>query len=72
MVEIPASECAWCHEAFHQPATGRRRLYCKRTCRQRAYEERRALEGLGLAGSVTDGTGRAPLDDSALRGSDDL
>jgi hypothetical protein len=34
--------CEWCGTDFSRPhPRGRRPLYCKRTCRQRAYEERR-------------------------------
>ena len=34
--------CEWCGVAFVRPhLRGRCPLYCKRTCRQRAYEERR-------------------------------
>jgi hypothetical protein len=34
--------CEWCGVDFIRPhLRGRRPLYCKRTCRQRAYEERR-------------------------------
>ena len=34
-------ECAHCHTDFpHARRSGRRRLYCRRSCRQRAYEHR--------------------------------
>ncbi len=34
-------ECAHCHTEFpHARRPGRRRLYCRRSCRQRAYEHR--------------------------------
>nr|AAA91010.1 SpdA [Streptomyces phaeochromogenes] len=36
--------CAWCGGPMQQPATGRRREYCRRSCRQRAYEDRRLRE----------------------------
>lgn len=37
-------ECAYCHRQFEHPIRpGRRRLYCRRSCRQRAYECRRHL-----------------------------
>jgi len=36
--------CAWCGSPVEQPATGRRREYCRRSCRQRAYEDRRLRE----------------------------
>jgi hypothetical protein len=35
------SPCEWCGEPVEQPATGRRRLYCRRTCRELAYRERK-------------------------------
>ncbi|MFF5977196.1 hypothetical protein ACFY7C_37490 [Streptomyces sp. NPDC012769] len=35
-----AKLCAWCGSPVEQPATGRSRDYCRRSCRQRAYEER--------------------------------
>ena len=37
-------ECAYCHRWFsHVRRAGRRRIYCRRSCRQRAYECRRQL-----------------------------
>ncbi|MFY1599507.1 hypothetical protein [Micromonospora sp. WMMD737] len=38
-IETP---CGWCGNAIVQPTTGRRRHYCDRSCRQRAYELRAA------------------------------
>ncbi|MEU4165150.1 hypothetical protein AB0E94_52790, partial [Actinoplanes sp. NPDC026670] len=38
-IETP---CGWCGNAIVQPTTGRRRRYCDRSCRQRAYELRTA------------------------------
>lgn len=37
------SFCEWCGTEFAQPkrSRGRQRKYCKRSCRQRAYESRR-------------------------------
>ena len=41
--------CAWCGRQLDQPAgAGRRRQYCGRSCRQRAYEQRAALHDSGL------------------------
>ncbi|MEW2386479.1 hypothetical protein AB0873_31115 [Micromonospora sp. NPDC047707] len=34
--------CGWCGNAIVQPATGRKKHYCDRSCRQRAYELRAA------------------------------
>jgi hypothetical protein len=37
-------QCPWCAENFHVAAgPGRPRLYCRVSCRQRAYERRRGL-----------------------------
>lgn len=33
--------CEYCGEAVDQGLSGRKRKYCKRSCRQRAYEERK-------------------------------
>ncbi|MHB8463402.1 MAG: hypothetical protein ACYDH6_14795 [Acidimicrobiales bacterium] len=33
--------CGWCHRPLGQPRFGRRRKYCKHSCRQRAYEQRK-------------------------------
>jgi hypothetical protein len=33
--------CQWCGRPIGQAATGRPRLYCRQSCRQRAYERRR-------------------------------
>ncbi|GAA0935768.1 MerR family transcriptional regulator [Nonomuraea longicatena] len=35
----PRDECAVCGGSFTQPASGRRRRYCSRACRQRRYRE---------------------------------
>lgn len=37
----PARPCEWCGAPVEQPATGRARLHCKRSHRQRTYEARR-------------------------------
>lgn len=39
------AKCAWCGRAIVDSETGRRRRYCKQSCRQRAYEQRHALTG---------------------------
>jgi len=41
--------CAWCGGPIRQPATGRLREYCGRSCRQRAYEARREAERIAVA-----------------------
>ncbi|WP_123459618.1 hypothetical protein [Streptomyces sp. PanSC19] len=57
MAEIPVDEhgdrlCLWCGTVVAQTGTGRKRDYCRRSCRQRAYEERqhrrRVADALGL------------------------
>jgi len=41
--------CAWCGREIEDAATvGRKRRYCGQSCRQRAYENRVALERGGL------------------------
>lgn len=37
------ASCAWCGRPVNEGGTGRRRRYCRRSCRQRAYEQRRSL-----------------------------
>ena len=45
----PPPRCAWCRRPLPPPAaTGRPRAYCRRSCRQRAFEARRRLAELGL------------------------
>lgn len=36
--------CEWCGRPYRQAPTGRTARYCRRSCRQRAYEHRRELE----------------------------
>jgi hypothetical protein len=42
--------CEWCGEPVPQPATGRPKLHCKRSHRQRAFEARRLRKLRELAG----------------------
>ena len=44
-------KCMWCRRPIAVPSaqTGRPRLYCRRSCRQRAFEQRRRLNELGLS-----------------------
>lgn len=43
------ARCAWCGRRLpDQEGVGRRRLYCAQACRQRAYENRTALERSAL------------------------
>jgi hypothetical protein len=44
--------CRWCGRKIAERApTGRRREFCKRSCRQRDYEARRRADELGLSES---------------------
>jgi hypothetical protein len=40
--------CLWCGREIADAEIGRRRRYCRQSCRQRAYEHRRGLEGTGI------------------------
>ena len=50
--------CEWCGRPVRQGATGRRRRYCRRSCRQRAYEARKQREAVvaAVAAVVARGT----------------
>ncbi|MBD8506824.1 hypothetical protein HT102_10020 [Hoyosella sp. G463] len=37
--------CAWCGREVIDTGMGRRRQYCRQSCRQRAYEHRSSLRG---------------------------
>jgi len=39
-------KCAWCKSRFKPPLRGRRPKYCSHSCRQRAYEARRAEQNI--------------------------
>ncbi|MEX3213608.1 hypothetical protein CQR58_049450, partial [Streptomyces acidiscabies] len=39
-----AKLCAWCGEPIRQSGVGRSKDYCRRSCRQRAYEARKQRE----------------------------
>ncbi len=39
------TSCPWCGRPVPESGTGRRRRYCRRSCRQRAYEQRTAASG---------------------------
>lgn len=43
----PAS-CVWCGRPVPAVGTGRRRRYCRQSCRQRAYEQRSTARASGL------------------------
>ena len=41
--------CLWCGRETTDSESGRRRRYCRQSCRQRAYEQRNNLRGTGIA-----------------------
>lgn len=43
-----SAACAWCGREVVTEGPGRTRKYCRRSCRQRAYESRTALAGTSL------------------------
>ncbi|HYH25343.1 MAG TPA: hypothetical protein VD834_08370 [Blastococcus sp.] len=45
--------CGWCRRVLpEQGSVGRPRQYCGQACRQRAYEQRSAIQKAGLPGDV--------------------
>lgn len=40
--------CLWCGREINESEAGRRRRYCRQSCRQRAYEHRNSLKGTGI------------------------
>ncbi|MCV7289684.1 MULTISPECIES: hypothetical protein [Mycolicibacterium] len=41
--------CRWCGREVSDAQMGRRRQYCRQSCRQRAYEQRAMVKGTSLA-----------------------
>ncbi|KUI38010.1 hypothetical protein AU197_09190 [Mycobacterium sp. IS-1590] len=41
--------CRWCGREVGDAGLGRRRQYCRQSCRQRAYEQRSVIKGTSLA-----------------------
>nr|WP_238886560.1 hypothetical protein [Mycobacterium sp. IDR2000157661] len=41
--------CRWCGREVADAGLGRRRQYCRQSCRQRAYEQRAQIKGTTLA-----------------------
>ncbi|MGV0645863.1 hypothetical protein [Mycolicibacterium sp. XJ879] len=41
--------CRWCGREVADAGLGRRRQYCRQSCRQRAYEQRTLVKGTSLA-----------------------
>lgn len=42
------TSCAWCGREVLDAEIGRRRRYCRQSCRQRAYEQRNAVKGTSI------------------------
>ncbi|MEV6772056.1 hypothetical protein AB0N05_25860 [Nocardia sp. NPDC051030] len=40
--------CQWCGREIAESEIGRRRRYCRQSCRQRAYEHRNSVKGTGI------------------------
>ncbi|GED97977.1 hypothetical protein [Gordonia crocea] len=40
--------CAWCGREIEDSTLGRRRKYCRQSCRQRAYEQRTLTAGTNI------------------------
>ncbi|WP_459959529.1 hypothetical protein [Nocardia sp. IFM 10818] len=40
--------CMWCGREITESEMGRRRRYCRQSCRQRAYEHRNSVKGTGI------------------------
>lgn len=40
--------CGWCGQPVPDSGVGRRRRYCKQSCRQRAYEQRSVTQGTSV------------------------
>lgn len=50
----PPQPCRWCGREVSDTPTGRRRQYCRQSCRQRAYEQRTQLAAAGGAALPAD------------------
>lgn len=48
-----AEFCLWCGREVANTPIGRRRRYCKPSCRQRAYEQRQRLQGTTFPADAT-------------------
>ncbi|WP_304114205.1 hypothetical protein [Mycolicibacterium bacteremicum] len=44
-----AQPCRWCGREVPDAGMGRRRQYCRQSCRQRAYEQRAQVKGTSVA-----------------------
>ncbi|MCB0190609.1 MAG: hypothetical protein KDJ65_01550 [Anaerolineae bacterium] len=43
---VEFSQCPVCHTRFKQPATGRKRVYCKRSCKDKQFRRARSASKL--------------------------
>lgn len=48
IVSAKLDPCLWCGRPVPAVAAGRRRRYCRQSCRQRAYEQRSVLRGVSV------------------------
>ncbi|WP_442010265.1 hypothetical protein [Mycobacterium sp. 2YAF39] len=46
---LRSQPCRWCGREVADAGMGRRRQYCRQSCRQRAYEQRSIVKGTSLA-----------------------
>lgn len=53
-----AGGCAWCGARLPEAGHGRPRRYCAQSCRQRAYEQRSAVQRAGLGDDAVVLSGR--------------
>ncbi len=49
---LRSQPCRWCGREVADIGLGRRRQYCRQSCRQRAYEQRALVKGTTLAPDV--------------------
>jgi hypothetical protein len=48
-LRVRPQPCRWCGRDVADSGLGRRRQYCRQSCRQRAYEQRASINGAGGA-----------------------
>jgi hypothetical protein len=48
-LRVRPQPCRWCGRDVADSGLGRRRQYCRQSCRQRAYEQRASINGEGGA-----------------------
>ena len=47
-IRIRPQSCRWCGREVADSGLGRRRQYCRQSCRQRAYEQRAQIKGTSV------------------------